>query len=247
MLKEKKILKTQLPFEYSEGFVDFLGCRIDLSQRIFIPRVETEFWLKRAIKEIKTKSRKLKTKGREFLVLDVFSGSGCIGIAIQKACPEYFKMIDFGDIDKRALRQIKINLGLNKIKQNRVKIIKTNIFSGIKGRYDYIFANPPYVAKERLKEVHPSVKKYEPKIALLGGREGLEIISKFLGKAKRFLRRNGIIYMEIDSRQKRIIEDILRGYGYKEFKFYRDQFKKYRWIKIFKTRTSKRSKNAKNI
>jgi len=213
----------------------FLNIKINLSQFYVLPRAETKFWVKKVIKEIETKNKKLKTKYRRLLVLDLFSGTGFIGIAILKDCPEFCRRVDFGDIDKKALQQIKINLKLNKISLKRVKIIQTDIFSGIKGKYDLILANPPYVAKERLGEVQLSVKKYEPKTAWYGKKGGLFYIEKFLSKAKNFLKENGIIYLEIDTQQKKYIEDLLRRYEYPKFTFGKDQFGKYRWVKIIKT------------
>jgi release factor glutamine methyltransferase len=208
----------------------FLNCKIDLSKEVFIPRPETEFWTKKAIKEIQnylTLYRPNKLK-----ILDIFAGSGCIGIAILKNIRK--SHVDFVDIDKKAIEQIKINLRLNKISQKRYRIIKSDVFERIKGRYNFIFANPPYVAKERLNEVQESVKKLEPKISWYGGRGGLKYIKRFLKGAKNHLKENGIIFMEIDPLQREEVEEILKKEGYKKFKFYKDQFKKNRWVKILK-------------
>ena len=208
----------------------FLNCKIDISKGIFIPRPETEFWTKRAIKEI----QKYMTlyRSNELKILDIFAGSGCIGIAILKNIRK--SHVDFVDIDKNAIEQIKINLRLNKVSPKRYKIIKSDIFERVKGKYDFIFANPPYVAKERLNEIQESVKKFEPKISWYGGRGGLKYIKKFLKEAKNHLKENGIIFMEIDPLQKEDVEKILKNEGYKKFKFYKDQFKKIRWVKILK-------------
>jgi len=208
----------------------FLNCKIDISKGIFIPRPETEFWTKRAIKEI----QKYMTlyRSNELKILDIFAGSGCIGIAILKNIRK--SHVDFVDIDKNAIEQIKINLRLNKVSPKRYKIIKSDIFERVKGKYDFIFANPPYVAKERLNEIQESVKKFEPKISWYGGRGGLKYIKKFLKEAKNHLKENGIIFMEIDPLQKEDVEKILKKEGYKKFKFYKDQFKKIRWVKILK-------------
>ena len=216
-------MKADIPAQYKRGFVNFLGCKIDLSKKTFIPRVETEFLVKKALKEI--------GDNQPLLILDVFSGSGCIGIAILKNVKKSF--VDLVDIDEREIKQIKINIKLNKISAERYKVIKSDLFKRLKGRkYDYIFANPPYVARNRIKEVQPSVLKYEPNRALFGGEKGLFYIKKLLKSGRDFLKNNGIIYLEIDPLQKNDIEDILNSLGYKKFKFYKDQFKKYRWIKI---------------
>ena len=215
--------------------VKFLNCKIDLSKRVFQPRIETEFWVRKALKELTENCSPL------VFVLDIFAGTGCIGIAILKSFKN--SRVDFVDISKKAIGQIKINLKLNlprtelvlvrgKIPKIRYKIYKSNIFEKIKGeKYDFIFANPPYVAKERLNEVERSVLKYEPKRAFLAGKKGFLYIKKFLKEAKKFLKPNGTIYFEFDPQQKTDIEKILEK-DHKNVKFFKDQFKTYRWTKI---------------
>jgi len=220
--------KGEFPFEYKKGRVAFLNCKIDLSKRTFIPRVETEFWLKKAIKEIK----RLTINSKQLTILDVFAGSGCVGMAILKNVEN--ANVDFVDVDQRAIFQIKLNLKLNKIPKGKYNIYKSDLFEKIKNKkYDYIFANPPYVALDRIKEVSSSVLKYEPKNALFGGKDGLFYIREFLGKAPKFLKEKGIIYLEIDPLQIREIIKILKINNFKKFKFFKDQFKKYRWVKIW--------------
>jgi release factor glutamine methyltransferase len=212
------------------GYIKFLNCKIDLSKKVFIPRIETEYWIKRAIKDIQNYITLYQSN--ELEILDIFAGSGCIGISILKNVRR--SRVDFVDVDENAIEQIKINLKLNKISPRRYRVIKSDIFEKVKGRYDFIFANPPYVAKERLSEVQESVRKLEPKISWYGGRGGLRYIKKLLKEAKYYLKENGTIFMEIDSLQKKEVEKILKNEGYKNFKFYKDQFKKIRWVKIWK-------------
>ena len=220
-------MKTEIPNEYLKGFTKFLNCKIDLRNRVFIPRIETEFWVKKAVTEIqKTANKRQKTK-----ILDIFAGSGCIGIAILKNIKN--SRVDFVDIDEKAIAQIKINLKLNGISPKKYRVVKSNLFEKIKGeKYDFIFANPPYVAKERLNEVQPSVLKYEPKRAILAGKKGLIYIRRFLRGAKKNLKPKGIICLEIDPQQKEEINEILKRKKYNKFNFLKDQFKKYRWLKI---------------
>lgn len=223
-LKKKRKLKS--PLQYKKGFIKFLGCRINLSKKPFIPRIETEYWVGEAIRESKIKNRKSR-------ILDIFAGSGCIGIAALKQIKNSY--VDFADDDRKSIEQIKMNLKLNKVSPKRYKIYKSDLFRNLKDRtYNIIFANPPYVAEDRVNEVQKSVLEYEPKKALFSGKKGLNHIKRFLKEAKRFLRQEGIIYLEFDLRQKKEIEKILEKNGYESYKIFKDQFKKYRWLKIIK-------------
>ena len=222
-------MNLEIPNEYKKGFTKFLNCKIDLRNRVFIPRTETGFWVKKAIKAIKA-IKELSSLREGLKVLDIFAGSGCIGISILKNVENSF--VDFVDIDKKAIEQIKINLKLSRISPKRYKIYQSNLFEKLKGKYNYIFANPPYAAKEKLKEVQPSVLRYEPRRAILGGKKGLLYIRKFLKEAKKFMKPDGTIYFEFDPEQKNEISNILRKENYKNFKFFKDEFKKYRFVKV---------------
>jgi len=141
-------------------------------------------------------------------------------------------LCDFIDIEKNALSQIKINLKNNFINKKRYKIIKSDIFKNIKDKYDFIFANPPYIPTTRKNKVQKSVLKYEPKKALFAGKDGLKYINKFLKDAKKYLNSDGKIFMEFDYIQKNKIEKLLKRYKYKKYEFKKDQYGKYRWVVI---------------
>jgi len=238
-------MNKDLPIEYKKGFTKFLGRQINLSQRVLIPRIETEFWVAKVLSQLKKRRKK-------FFALDIFAGSGCIGIAVLKSSPEQCRRVDFIDLDPRAISQIKINLKINKISPKRYRVIKSDLFEKLEKEekrgglapyrseasgagYDFIFANPPYVARERLPEVQSMVLKYEPKSAILAGKKGLYFIKKFLKAVKNFLKEKGFIFMEFDPDQKEDIQKILEKEGYKNFCFQKDQFKKYRFVKISKS------------
>jgi release factor glutamine methyltransferase len=219
---------NDLPEEYKMGYADFLGCKIDLSMRPLIPRPETEFWTRRAIIDL------AQLKQKDVRVLDIFSGSGCVGIAVAKHIEKAHA--DLCDINLRAVEQIKINLNLNKIAPERAAVFESDIFAGIPpvNRYDAILANPPYVDPARKDEVQRSVLNYEPSAALFGGNKGLETIEKFFKSAKSYLKENGFIYLEFDSRQRGDIMEIIKKEGYSSFKFFKDQFGLWRFVKIIK-------------
>ena len=226
-------LKRGEPLDYVIGFAEFLGCKIDLSKKPFIPRPETEFWVKETIEIIKksySQNERSLVLGVSLYIriLDIFSGSGCIGLAILKHIKN--ASVDFADIDRKCLEQAKINCQINKISPARYKIIKSDVFKNIKGKYDFILANPPYIAETRKSKIQKSVLKYEPRQALFGGKDGLFYIRRFLKEAKNHLNKEGKIYMEFDFMQKKEIEKILRKFRYNNFEFKKDQYNKWRWL-----------------
>ena len=198
--------------DYVIGFVEFLGCKIDLSQKPLIPRSETEYWVEKAIEDMKSRKQK------NIRVLDVFSGSGCIGVALQKHVPS--AVVTFAEVEKKLCEQIRINGGR--------KVIQSDIFSNIKDTYDYILANPPYVPEGA--EVQQSVLKNEPLDAVFAGKDGLDYIRRFLQEAKNHLKEHGVIYMEFDPAQKQEIVQIVKDENYKSCEFFRDQYGKWRYI-----------------
>ena len=226
--KDIKRLEDGQPLDYVIGFKEFLGCKIDLSKKVLIPRPETEFWVEKEIGEIM--HNPVINTGQNLRILDIFSGSGCIGLAILKNFRT--AKVDFADKDKNAISQIKINLKNNFINKKRYKIIKSDVFKNIKDRYDFIFANPPYIPTTKKNKVQKSVLKYEPKSALFGGTDGLFFINKFLKDAKKYLNPDGKIFMEFDYIQKNKIEKLLKKYKYKKYEFKKDQYGKYRWVVI---------------
>lgn len=222
-----KRLKAGEPLDYVIGWKEFLGCRIDLSKRPLIPREETEFWVGQMLHGSQVESGMTQ-------VLDIFAGSGCVGVAVLKHWPN--SHVTFIDSEEDCVEQIKFNLELNNIPKDRYAVIRADIFSPYPGYklpftdYDLIFANPPYVAASDTLPV--SVKDHEPRKALYAGDDGLSIIKPFLEQAREYLSLNGKIYMEHDPRQKAAIAKILRRENYSNWKFHQDQFGKWRWVEI---------------
>ena len=226
--KDIERLKGGEPLAYVIGFVDFLGCKIDLSKRPLIPRPETEFWVEQAISQTSPVSRGRRKQTTR--VLDIFAGSGCVGVSIMRHIKN--ARVVFAEKDKKLISQIKLNCKNNGIPAAKYKVIQSDIFENVKGKFDYIFANPPYIPSGKRKTMQLSVKKYEPHAALFGGDDGLFYIKKFLAHANGFLKPGGKIYLEFDSTQKLQIEKILKKLPYKTWQFHKDQYSRWRWIVI---------------
>jgi release factor glutamine methyltransferase len=224
--KDVERLKAGDPVDHVIGFTEFLGCKIDLSKKPLIPRPETEYWAGKAASVV------LADKRTGIRCLDIFSGSACIAVAI--LAKTRILLCDIADSQVKCLKQAKINCQINKVSGKRYKIIKSDVFSNVLGKYDYIFANPPYIAETRIKKIQKSVLKFEPKSALFGGNDGLFYIKKFLKNAKNHLNERGVIFMEFDPLQKRSIKTLIKIYKYKNCEFYKDQFNRWRWVVVFK-------------
>ena len=211
------------PLDYVIGWTPFLGTNIDLSLHPFIPRPETEYWTKKAIEELKAKKVR-----KSIRILDMFSGSGCIGIAVLRAMPK--SHVTFVEKNTRFVKQIQINIKKNGISKSRFCIIQSDIFENARGRFDAILANPPYVgARSRIEE---HVRRFEPKEAYWGGKNGFRVIRAFLKEAKNHLLPGGTIWMEHGAWQVNDVRKTLAALKYPDFSFHRDQYGRPRYLII---------------
>jgi len=219
--KDALLLKKGVPVDYLIGFVNFLGAKIDLSKRPFIPREETQFWVKNFILSLKS------SKKKDLLILDLFAGSGAIGIALLKNLSKKIKRVDFGEKNGKFLKQIKINILLNKIPLKKVKLIKTDVFENIKEKYHFILANPPYCDPKKRKWFQKSVLNYEPKEAVLAKDGGLYFIKKLIFEGKKYLKKGGKILFEFSPEQKEKIKNLAKNSDL-EVKFFKDNYNLWR-------------------
>lgn len=184
------------PLGYLIGYVPFLNCKIWLDSHPLIPRPETEYWVEKAVAEIKAGAIASPR------LLDLCAGSGCIGVSTAKAIPT--AIVDFSEIDLSHLPTIKKNLLENGIANERAIIHHTNLFDGIEQTYDFILSNPPYIDLT-LGHTDENVLKYEPYIALSGGLAGLEVIEDIIKRAPLFLNPHGQLWLEHDPQQTKAI------------------------------------------
>lgn len=219
-------LENGEPVDYIIGYRPFLDCAIDLSYRPLIPREETEFLTNRAIQALRGKF------GRGLHVLDIFAGSGCIGLAILAHLR--YSQVDFSDISPDAIIQIHKNARINGLIGARAKIFESNMFAELpEKKYDCIFANPPYISEQNYASLDESVKNFEPREALLAHDEGLFFLKKFLAEAPYWLAKSGYLFVEFDTPQKDEIEHFIDESRWK-YKFWHDQFDQPRWLVLEK-------------
>lgn len=202
-------------FEYIMGEVNFCGAKIDLSLRPMIPRPETEFWVGESIKQIK------ETEANDLKFLDLFSGSGNVGLAILHNIKE--SSVDFVEYDFKLKEQIEISINKNKINKSRTNIFIGDTFGNVDSKYDYIFAVPPYIPKEMKDEVMKELHA-EPELSFFDKEDGFFYIKEVLKNIKKFLKEGGYLYMEFDITQRVKIEEIAKGSGFNECSFLKDPY-----------------------
>lgn len=203
-------------FEYLLGEVDFCGAKIDLTLHPMIPRPETEFWVNQAIDKIKN--------GKSFYtlrVLDLFSGSGNVGVAILKNIPE--STVDMIEFDPKLNEQINISITRNNIKKTRTRVLTGDTWEGAVGSYDYIFAVPPYVPSSMKEEVMKELSAEDP-LSFFDKEDGYYYHKQVLSKAKDFLKEDGILYLEFDITQREQIEKLAISNGYQNSSFLKDPY-----------------------
>ncbi|MCF7844147.1 class I SAM-dependent methyltransferase [Candidatus Gracilibacteria bacterium] len=196
------------PLEYILGEMQFCGTTIDLSLRPNIPKEETEYWVYQAIQDIKDKKYKIYSTddmSKNIRVLDLFSGSGSIGISFLKKIPNC--TLDFIEINSIFKKQIEISLIKNILDLSRVKIIIGDVWSGATGLYDVITAVPPYVSTEG--EGGKGVKRlHKSNLNSINSNDEYHYYKLILSNINNYLSNNGVLFLEFDVNQREIIEQI---------------------------------------
>lgn len=183
-----KLYKDNLPIAYVIGYTNFYKEKYFVNSNVLIPRVDSEILVEKAISYVN--NEKCNT------MLDMCTGSGCLGISIAKNSD--IKHVDLIDISEDALLVTSKNIKENGV-EDKCNIIKSNLFSKLKDsniKYDMIVSNPPYINSDVILTLDESVKK-EPVIALDGGKDGMDFYRKILKEAREYLNDKGIIIFEI--------------------------------------------------
>lgn len=198
-----KLYKDNFPIAYVIGYTNFYKEKYFVNSKVLIPRVDSEILVEKAISYID--NEKCNT------MLDMCTGSGCLGISIAKN--SNIKRVDLIDISAEALLVTSKNIKGNGV-EDKCNIIKSDLFSKLKDsniKYDMIVSNPPYINSDVVLTLDESVKK-EPVLALDGGKDGMNFYRKILKEARDYLNDNGIIIFEIGYDQLNKIQSEIKKY-----------------------------------
>ena len=187
------------PLPYVIGHWEFYGMDFHLTPDVLIPRPETELLVERGINWLR-----LHPYRRE--VADIGTGSGCIGIALAKNIPDLHLLMT--DISTDAMNIARINAEIYGLSE-RMEFIQTDLLDGITGPFDLLCANLPYIPTTLLMNL--PVAEREPRVALDGGLNGTEVISRLLEQARNLLVSGGLMLLEIESSQGVAVETLAKA------------------------------------
>ena len=179
---------TGRPLWYIIGDVDFCGCKIKVDERVLIPRPETEQLADIAIKTAEEGDK----------VLDMCTGSGCLAIAIAKGCEKKRVSVTAADVSDAALMLAGESAELNGVSVN---FVRSDLFGNIRGRFNLIVCNPPYIRSEEIHTLAREVKDFEPRVALDGGEDGLDFYRRLAKDVHRYVARGGMLILEVGEDQ----------------------------------------------
>jgi release factor glutamine methyltransferase len=206
----------RIPLQYITGYQNFMGLNIKVTPSALIPRPETEELVELALQ---------KTNGKSIKILDLCCGSGCIACAISansSGC-----IVVASDICKKALNVAKKNVKALKLKN--IKVLQSNLFENINGKFDLIVSNPPYIGKRNFAKLPKEVLR-EPKKALYADNNGLSFIISIIKESPSYLNKNGWLMLETEATNQREIEKTFDKEKWSNVKYYKDFSKKERYV-----------------
>ncbi len=189
------------PIQYVTGTWEFMGRPFIVTPDVLIPRADTEILCEHALNYIKGLDRSVS-------VLDLCTGSGCIGISI--ACLAKNSSVTCADISQNALCIAKRNAQLNNV---NIETILSDMLENC-GVYDVITSNPPYIPSKTIDELEKEVKDHEPHMALDGGCDGLDFYRIIARDAKKHIFCGGRLFVEIGYDQRESVKTLFSDAGY---------------------------------
>tara|TARA_B100001057_G_scaffold52272_1_gene46418 strand:- start:512 stop:1354 length:843 start_codon:yes stop_codon:yes gene_type:complete len=194
---------TGKPIAYLTNKKFFWKSEFIVSDKTLIPRPDTELIIEKILN--------LTAFKKKLNILEIGIGSGCILLSILKERKSFYGTGI--DISKSCLNISKLN-GIRLQVSSKLKLYKSNVDKFTLGKYDLIISNPPYIKKFNLKYLGKEIAKFEPKLALDGGMDGLSAIRKVIKKSSELIKKNGKFILEIGFDQKNKVTSLLNKEGF---------------------------------
>lgn len=210
------------PVQYITGKQEFMGLTFTVNQNVLIPRMDTEILVEEVMRQLNDNSR----------ILDMCTGSGCILLSLL-----YYSNDCEGvgvDISEEALDVAKDNagrlilddtfdilfktggMGKKRLDEDKIEFIQSNLFNDVRGRFDIIVSNPPYIRSDVIPTLMEEVRDYEPILALDGKEDGLYFYRKIIEKSPDYLNPGGLLFFEIGYDQAHDVVALMEKAGFKD-------------------------------
>ena len=204
------------PVAYITGVWEFRGLPMEVSRDVLIPRIDTEVLAETAIKYLKDTGR------LDARVLDLCSGTGCIGCAIAAELPRV--RVVLSDVSPEAMEISRRNVSRNGL-DGRISFLPADVMKLpplMTGSFDLVVSNPPYIPTVEIMTLDPSVRDYEPVWALDGGEDGLDFYRAILKNWALVIRQGGELMFEVGEDQAERVKDLMRMAGLREARSFPD-------------------------
>ena len=204
------------PVAYITGVWEFRGLPMEVSRDVLIPRVDTEVLAELAIKYLRGTGR------LDARVLDLCSGTGCIGCAIAAELPRV--RVVLSDVSPEAMEISRRNVSRNGL-DGRISFLPADVMKLpplMTGSFDLVVSNPPYIPTVEIMTLDPSVRDYEPVWALDGGEDGLDFYRAILKNWALVIRQGGELMFEVGEDQAERVKDLMRMAGLREARSFPD-------------------------
>ena len=210
---------TGRPLWYIVGNTDFYGYELSVDERVLIPRPETEGLTRLALSSAEPGDK----------VLDLCTGSGAIAIALKKESDKKNMKLQVTacDVSDDALEVAKNNAAKCKAE---VKFVQSDLFSRLRGRFNLIVSNPPYIPTDVIPTLEREVKDHEPHLALDGGKDGLDFYRRIANEAGKYMEKGGSLLLEVGIDEAQAVVKLFKYCDYSMI--LKDDFGVDRYVKI---------------
>ena len=205
-----KLRCDRMPLAYVLGYTEFMGLRFHVEPGVLVPRQDTETLVEWVLKAEGEANAEI--SARTLSLLDMCTGSGCIGLSLAKLGGY---SVTLSDLSPRAIHVSRINRGGLDLEE-QVEICRGDLFEALPEgkRFDVIVSNPPYIETAVIEDLQEEVRDHEPRMALDGMEDGLFFYRKLAKEAPQWLTPGGRIYLEIGYDQGESVPALLQAAGF---------------------------------
>ena len=211
--------RRRIPLAQILGRQSFYGLDFFVNEDVLIPRADTECLIDLVLEDYAELAKTEKGNSLPLRILDLCTGSGCIGISVAKHLP--YQELLLVDLSEKALAVAKKNA--EKHLGENVTLLQSDLLTEVQGkRFSLLLSNPPYIVSRVIPGLEREVSEYEPKMALDGGEDGLVFYRRIAREAKKVLLPGARLYLEIGYDQGESVKDIFQKEGYEAVEVFPD-------------------------